>query len=50
MPARRSISPVVTLPALVIQADADAGVFPSDAAGIHDGLGSTDKQLVTLDG
>jgi pimeloyl-ACP methyl ester carboxylesterase len=42
--------PMVTLPALVIQADADSGVFPSDAAGIHDGLGSTDKQLLTLTG
>ena len=30
--------PMVTLPALVVQADADSGVFPSDAAGIHDGL------------
>ncbi len=42
--------PMITLPALVVQADADSGVFPSDAAGILDGLGSTDKQLLTLTG
>jgi pimeloyl-ACP methyl ester carboxylesterase len=34
----------VTVPALVVNADADTGVFPSDAAQIHDALASTDKE------
>jgi hypothetical protein len=42
--------PMITLPGLVVQADADTGVFPSDAAGIYSGLGSTDKQILTLEG
>ena len=42
--------PVIDLPALVVQADSDAGVFPSDAQAIYDGLGSSDKQLLTLTG
>jgi esterase/lipase len=36
--------------ALVVQAAGDAGVFPSDAQAIFDGLAATDKQLVTLPG
>lgn len=36
-------------PALVINAGQDTGVFPSDAARIHDALGSTDKSSVTID-
>ena len=40
----------ITLPALVVQADADTGVFPSDAQAMFDGLASTDKQLHTLTG
>lgn len=35
-------------PALVINADADTGVFPSDARRIHDGLAGTDTTLRTL--
>jgi hypothetical protein len=42
--------PMITLPGLVVQADSDTGVFPSDAAGIHNGLGSSDKQILTLEG
>ncbi len=41
---------LIETPALVIQADADTGVFPSDAQAIFDGLGAADKQLVTLPG
>lgn len=37
-------------PALVVQADADTGVFPSDARFIHDSLGSTDKTLHMIEG
>lgn len=40
----------ITLPALVVQATMDTGVFPSDAAAILDALGSKDKQLVELSG
>jgi len=39
----------ITCPALVINADADTGVFPSDAARIHDALAGTDKTLCTID-
>lgn len=35
----------IKLPALVLQSLADTGVFPSDAKGIHDLLGSSDKTL-----
>ena len=35
----------VRVPALVIQSMADTGVFPSDARGIYDALGATDKTL-----
>jgi hypothetical protein len=40
----------IKLPALVIQSRADTGVFPSDAQGIHDALGSTDKTLEFVTG
>jgi pimeloyl-ACP methyl ester carboxylesterase len=40
----------IVLPALVVQATMDTGVFPSDAATILDALGSRDKQLVELAG
>ena len=40
----------ITLPALVVQSDADTGVFPSDARAIHDALGSADKHLETITG
>lgn len=36
-------------PALVINAEQDTGVFPSDARRIHDALGSTDKTLCAID-
>ncbi len=40
----------VTVPSLVINADADTGVFPSDAARILDAIGTDDKQLVEVPG
>ena len=40
----------IDIPALVVQATADAGVFPSDARAIHDALASSDKRLVELRG
>jgi pimeloyl-ACP methyl ester carboxylesterase len=40
----------ITLPALVVSATMDTGVFPSDAGGILAALGSEDKQLVELPG
>lgn len=40
----------VTVPALVINADADSGVFPSDAQRLHDAIASTDKEQHTLQG
>ncbi len=39
----------IQCPALVINADADTGVFPSDAQRIHDALASTDKARVSID-
>ncbi|MDX1893369.1 alpha/beta hydrolase [Mycolicibacterium sp. 050158] len=36
-------------PALVINADQDTGVFPSDAQRIHDALASEDKTLCSMD-
>jgi pimeloyl-ACP methyl ester carboxylesterase len=39
----------ITCPALVINADADTGVYPSDAKRIHDALGSTDKAKTSID-
>ena len=40
----------ITQPALVVQSNADTGVFPGDAQAIHDALGSTDKQLQMITG
>ncbi|MCX7064282.1 MAG: alpha/beta hydrolase [Proteobacteria bacterium] len=40
----------VRVPALVIQSMADTGVFPSDARGIYDALGATDKTLEFISG
>ena len=42
--------PRITLPSLVIQSDADTGVFPSDAKEIFDGLGAQDKRLEMVAG
>ncbi len=39
----------ITAPALVISADRDTGVFPSDAAGIVAALASTDKTRCSID-
>lgn len=39
----------ITCPALVINAHADTGVFPSDAQFIYDALGSGDKTLRSID-
>lgn len=39
--------PRISQPSLVIQSDADAGVFPSDGEFIFQQLGSTDKILQT---
>jgi hypothetical protein len=39
----------VTCPALVINAEQDTGVFPSDALKIFDALASTDKALCSID-
>lgn len=38
----------ITCPALVINADADTGVFPSDAQRIHDALAATDKSQASI--
>jgi pimeloyl-ACP methyl ester carboxylesterase len=38
----------ITCPALVIDAEADTGVFPSDTRRIYDALASTDKSLVSI--
>lgn len=40
----------LTMPALVVQATADSGVFPSDAAQIHAGIAATDKERIDLPG
>ncbi|MQA13114.1 MAG: alpha/beta hydrolase [Pseudonocardiaceae bacterium] len=40
----------ITLPSLVVQATADAGVYDSDARSIHDALGATDRRLERLSG
>jgi acetyl esterase/lipase len=40
----------IQIPALVIQSDADTGVFPSDAAAIYTALGSSDKSQVMIEG
>jgi esterase/lipase len=39
----------IACPALVIDAEADTGVFPSDARRIYDALASTDKAQVSID-
>ena len=39
----------ISCPALVINAEADTGVFPSDAQRIYDALTSTDKAQVSID-
>jgi pimeloyl-ACP methyl ester carboxylesterase len=39
----------ISCPALVINAEADTGVFPSDARRIHDALASTDKAQASID-
>jgi pimeloyl-ACP methyl ester carboxylesterase len=39
----------ITCPALVINAERDTGVFPSDAARIFGGLASSDKTSVSID-
>lgn len=39
----------IACPALVINAEADTGVFPSDAQRIYDALASTDKSQVSID-
>ncbi|QUR66025.1 alpha/beta hydrolase [Mycobacterium spongiae] len=39
----------ITCPALVINAEADTGVFPSDAQHIYDALASTDKTQGSID-
>jgi pimeloyl-ACP methyl ester carboxylesterase len=38
----------IACPALVINADADTGVFPSDAQRIYDALAATDKSLCVI--
>jgi esterase/lipase len=40
----------IAVPALVIQSDADTGVFPSDADAIFEALGAADKAKHTLSG
>jgi pimeloyl-ACP methyl ester carboxylesterase len=40
----------IVVPALVIQSTADTGVFPSDAEGIYEALGSSDKSLQFMGG
>lgn len=42
--------PHISIPALVIGADADTGIFPSDANFIHDTIASKDKQLHMVPG
>lgn len=40
----------IRVPSLVIQSDADTGVFPSDAKAIYEGLGAPDKHLEMVAG
>jgi hypothetical protein len=40
----------VHVPALVVSADADTGVYPSDAAGLHAAIAAADKSLVNMPG
>jgi pimeloyl-ACP methyl ester carboxylesterase len=44
----RLAGPLITTPALVIDASGDVGVFPSDTALIVESLASSDKTVVTL--
>jgi pimeloyl-ACP methyl ester carboxylesterase len=39
----------ITCPTLVINAERDTGVFPSDAARIYEGLAATDKERFSID-
>ena len=39
----------ITCPALVINAEQDTGVYPSDAKRIHDALAGKDKALCSVD-
>ena len=39
----------ITCPALVINAEADTGVFPSDAQRIYDALAGTDKSQASIE-
>jgi esterase/lipase len=41
--------PNITVPALVVNGNADTGVFPSDAQAIFDFLGATDKESHEID-
>ncbi|GAA2143188.1 alpha/beta hydrolase family protein [Actinomadura napierensis] len=40
----------ITVPSLVVNADADTGVFPSDAAAMYDALAAQDKERHDLSG
>ena len=40
----------VHVPALVVSADADTGVYPSDAAGLHAAIAAADKSVVKVAG
>lgn len=40
----------ISVPSLVLQSDADTGVFPSDAQAVHDALGAEDRTLQTFAG
>jgi pimeloyl-ACP methyl ester carboxylesterase len=40
----------ITVPSLVVQSDADTGVFPSDARAIHDHIGAEDRALEMVPG
>jgi hypothetical protein len=40
----------VHVPALVVSADADTGVYPSDAAGLHAAIAAADKTVASLPG
>jgi fermentation-respiration switch protein FrsA (DUF1100 family) len=42
--------PRLDLPTLLIQPDADSGVFPSQAQTIFDAVGAHDKEQVTMPG
>jgi pimeloyl-ACP methyl ester carboxylesterase len=40
----------IAVPSLVVQSTADRGIFPSDAEGIHDAIGTSDKRLALVPG